>query len=135
MFNEQQLEGILLTIARPEVTVYRSDKSKTGWTIRARVMFRANRQFLFALQRKFEQLNIKSILREKEGVNRQAPVLIVGKNICLNTLRDLMPKSLPCSHADWAKFDEVMTALSNKTHLETDGMNRLIQVLGNETDN
>ena len=39
MFNEQQLEGILLTIARPEVTVYRSDKSKTGWTIRARVMF------------------------------------------------------------------------------------------------
>ena len=132
MFNEQQLEGILLTIARPEVTVYRSDKSKTGWTIRARVMFRANSDFLLALQRKFEQLDIKCIFRQREGVNRKAPVLIVGKNACLNTLRGLMPKSLPCSHADWTKFDEVITALSNKTHLETEGMNRLIQVLGNE---
>lgn len=134
MFNEQQLEGILLTIARPEVTVYRSDKSKTGWTIRARVMFRANTQFLIALQRKFEQLDIKCIYRQKEGVNRKAPVLIVGKNASLNTLREIMPKNLPCSHADWAKFDEVLSALKDKTHLETEGMNRLIQVLGNETD-
>lgn len=134
MFNEDQLAGILLTIARPEVTVYRSDKSKTGWTIRARVMFRAKRDFLIALQRKFEQMEIGSILREKEGVNRQAPVLIVGKNSSLNKLRNCMPTMLPTSHADWGKFDQVLSALSLKLHLETEGMNALIQVIENEND-
>ena len=54
MFNREQLQGVLLTIARPEVTIYRSNQSKTGWTIRARIMFRAKRDFLIVLQRKFE---------------------------------------------------------------------------------
>tara|TARA_R110000737_G_C14458067_1_gene464392 strand:- start:372 stop:779 length:408 start_codon:yes stop_codon:yes gene_type:complete len=134
MFNIEQLEGILLTIARPEVTIYRSSKSKTGWTIRTRVMFRANRDFLIALQRKFEQVEIGSILREKEGVNRNAPVLIVGKKESLTILRELMPKNIPCSHSNWYKFDSVLQAITDKTHLDKEGMSLLLELIDSETN-
>ena len=131
MFNNEQLQGILLTIARPETTVYRS-QSKTGWTIRTRIMFRAQRTFLIALQRKFEQLEISSILRDKEGVNRKAPVLIIGKQDSITKLRNLMPKHIPCSHANWELFDTVITKIKDKEHLETEGMKRLRELLENE---
>tara|TARA_R100000734_G_scaffold19000_1_gene17436 strand:- start:3670 stop:4083 length:414 start_codon:yes stop_codon:yes gene_type:complete len=134
MFNNEQLQGILITIARPEITTYRS-KSKTGWTIRTRVMFRAKRGFLIALQRKFEQLEISSILREMEGVNRKAPVLIIGKQESINKLRSIMPKHIPCSHADWEIFDTVIDIIKNKLHLEEDGMKRLRELLDNENKN
>tara|TARA_R110000744_G_scaffold34094_1_gene79695 strand:+ start:15380 stop:15802 length:423 start_codon:yes stop_codon:yes gene_type:complete len=134
MFNREQLQGVLLTVARPEVTIYRSSQSKTGWTIRTRVMFRAKREFLIVLQRKFEQLEIESILREKEGVNREAPVLIIGTKKSLTNLRELMPRTLPCSHANWNKFDTVLVALNEKTHLEKEGMSLLLEMIENERE-
>ena len=131
MFSEGQLQGVLLTIARPEVTAYQS-QSKTGWTIRTRVMFRASKSFLVALQRKFEQLEIKSILRLIEGANREAPVLIVGKRDSIKILRDLMPKHIPCSHSNWALIDDIMAGMENKEHLEDEGMSGLIELINNE---
>ena len=131
MFNEGQLQGVLLTVARPEVTTYQS-QSKTGWTIRTRIMFRANKSFLVALQRKFEQLEIKSILRMIEGANREAPVLIVGKRESIKTLRGLMPKHIPCSHANWDLIDKVIEGMEEKKHLEQDGMNELNELIANE---
>ena len=123
MYTKEQLEGILLTLARPEVTIYNSNRSKTGYTIRLRVMFRAKRKFLINLQRKFEQLEIESILREKEGVNREAPVLIIGKKSSLEKVRNIIPNELPCSHANWNKFDIVCHAINEKEHLKVNGMN------------
>ena len=128
MYTREQLQGILLTVARPEVTIYRSDRSKTGYTIRVRVMFRANRNFLIALQRRFEQANIKSILRDSEGVNRDAPVLIVGKKESVNNLREIMPE-LPCSHSNWDKFDLVMRYINDELHLEQEHMDELIELV------
>jgi len=134
MFSKEQLEGVLLTTARPEVTAYRS-QSKTGWTIRTRIMFRAKRDFLIALQRKFEQLEIGSILREIEGVNRKAPVLIVGKQESITTLRGLMSKHIPCSHSNWELFDIILDKIETKEHLEEDGMKGLIELITNEKHN
>ena len=132
MYTKEQLEGILLTIARPEVTIYNCSRSKTGHTIRLRIMFRANRKFLINLQRKFEQLEVESVLRETEGQNRQAPVLIVGKKKSLEIVRSLLPNNLPCSHANWERFDTLSYAISNKEHLEDEGMKRLIEMIDND---
>ena len=131
MFSKEQLEGILLTVARPEVTIYRSERSKSGYTVRVRVMFRAKRDFLIALQRRFEQVNIKSILRDSEGVNRDKPVLIVGQKTSINILRNLMSKNIPCSHSNWDKFDIVIEYLNDGLHLEDNGMDRLIEMIEN----
>ena len=46
-----------------------------------------------------------------------------------------MPKVLPCSHANWNKFDTVLTALNEKTHLEKEGMSLLLEMIENEGSN
>lgn len=135
MYTNGQLEGILLTIARPEVTIYRSERSKSGYIVRVRVMFRANRDFLIALQRRFEQTDIKCILRDSEGVNRDKPVLIIGQKSSLSSLRDMMPKNIPCSHSDWDKFDIATNYLDEGLHLEDNGMDRLIEMIDNVDKN
>ena len=95
-------------------------------------MFRAKKSFLIALQRKFEQLEIDSILRLIEGVNRESPVLIVGKRDSIKILRDLMPDYIPCSHANWELIDKVIADMQDKKHLEEEGMNGLIELITNE---
>lgn len=132
MFNNGELSGILLTIARPEITSYQSNTSKTGWNIRVRIMFRASYDFLLALERKFKTLDIDCNLRTVEGPNRKAPVLIVGKRAALNSVRELMNKDLPCSHADWRLFDAVSEEISEKNHLEEEGMNRIREMMNDE---
>tara|TARA_R100000005_G_C4991595_1_gene198920 strand:- start:374 stop:790 length:417 start_codon:yes stop_codon:yes gene_type:complete len=132
MFNNGELSGILLTIARPEITSYQSNTSKTGWNIRVRIMFRASHDFLLALERKFKTLDIDCNLRTVEGPNRKAPVLIVGKRAALNAVRELMNKNLPCSHADWRLFDAVSEEISEKNHLEEEGMNRIREMMNDE---
>lgn len=132
MFNNGELSGILLTIARPEITSYQSNTSKTGWNIRVRIMFRASHDFLLALERKFKTLSIDCNLRTVEGPNRKAPVLIIGKKAALNAVRNLMNKNLPCSHAKWQLFDAVSEEISEKNHLEEEGMNRIREMMNDE---
>lgn len=132
MFNNGELSGILLTIARPEITSYQSNTSKTGWNIRVRIMFRASYDFLVALERKFNTLDIESNLRSIEGPNRKAPVLIIGKRDSLNAVRELMNKDLPCSHAEWRIFDAVSSEILEKNHLEEEGMNKIREMMNDE---
>ena len=71
------------------------------------------------------------VLREKEGVNRESPVLIVGQKNSLMLLRNLMPVNLRCSHSNWDKFDLVTDYLSEGLHLEDGGMDRLLREIEN----
>ena len=135
MFSNGELSGILLTLARPEITAYQSATSKTGWNIRVRIMFRANMDFLSALQRKFESLQIESKLRSVEGVNRAKPVLIIGKRKALEAVRELMNRDLPCSNSNWNKFDRILYEMTEKNHLEEEGMNRIREMIYNENNN
>jgi hypothetical protein len=130
MYSREQLQGILLTVARPEVTIYRSDRSKSGYTIRIRIMFRASEDFLNALSRTFEQYQIDSIYRMSEGVNRDKPVLIVGKKASIKNLRGLIP-DLPCSHSNWDKLDVALEHMEADLHLEEEGMLNLIEAIDN----
>lgn len=132
MFNNGELSGILLTIARPEVTCYQSKSSKTGWNIRIRIMFRASQEFLVALERKFNTMSIECNLRTIEGPNRKAPVLIVGKRNSLNHVRQFMNQNVPCSHADWRIFDAISIEVAEKNHLEEEGMNRIREMMNDE---
>ena len=129
MYTREQLQGILLTIARPEVTIYSSGKNKTGYTVRLRIMFRANRVFLNALERTFEQNNIKCIVRDVEGVNRMRPILIVGKRQSIRNLRNLIPNNVPKSHSDWYVFDTILEGLENGEHLEDEGMRTMLELV------
>ena len=46
MFNANQMQGILLSVAKPEIHVARSDSNHIGYRIRVRVNIRGSQKFL-----------------------------------------------------------------------------------------
>tara|TARA_R110000824_G_scaffold64572_5_gene168706 strand:+ start:6773 stop:7189 length:417 start_codon:yes stop_codon:yes gene_type:complete len=132
MYSREQLQGILLTVARPELTIYPSQANDVGYIIRLRVMFRASMDFINALDRTFEQYNIVSNIKEIEGSNRKKPVLVVGRRLSIKNMVNLIP-NVPTSHADWTVFKEVLIRMEEGQHLEQEGMDEIILLVkGND---
>ena len=46
-----------------------------------------------------------------------------------------MPKHIPCSHANWDLFDNILDYVESKLHLDTDGMKEMIELIENEKQN
>tara|TARA_R110000751_G_scaffold4372_5_gene21419 strand:+ start:6170 stop:6571 length:402 start_codon:yes stop_codon:yes gene_type:complete len=122
MFTKEQLQGILLSLARPEVTFYRSNATDTGQTIRLRVNFRAETPFLQAIERTLDQYQIEYVYRESEGANRDKPLLYVGRRDSLIKLSNLLPELLPASNNQWNPFLVALEKVKDGQHLTLDGM-------------
>ena len=122
MFTKEQLQGILLSLARPEVTFYRSDSNDAGQTIRLRVNFRAQSDFLHAIERTLDQYQIEYVYRESEGANRNKPLLYVGRRKSLSRLSRLLPELLPSSNNQWEPFLIALEKVIEGQHLTLDGM-------------
>ena len=134
MYSREQLQGILLTVARPELTIYPSQANDVGYIIRLRVMFRASMDFINALDRTFEQYNIVSNIKEIEGSNRKKPVLVVGRRLSIKNMVNLIP-NVPTSHADWTVFKEVLIRMEEGQHLEQEGMDEIFLLVKGNGEN
>ena len=69
MFTQEQLEGVIYSLAYPEIEITKDDRQSIGYRIRLRVNFRAkNNLFLLKLQRTLQCLaNSESIDTSKLG--------------------------------------------------------------------
>jgi len=128
MYTREQLQGLLLSIARPELTIYPSNVNRTGYVVRMRIMFRAKEDFLMALRRTFEQYNIDSNYKESEGPNRDKPIVIVGRRRSIRAIVNLLP-NLPTSHASWNDFIGVLRIMEEGGHLDDEGMLEIISLV------
>ncbi len=64
MFTKEQLQGILLSLAKTEITIQRQESRDVGFAVRLAVHFRANNiEFVEALHRTLLQYQIESNLR------------------------------------------------------------------------
>ena len=67
MFTQEQLEGIILALAYPEIEITKDDKQSIGYRIRLRITFRVrNKAFLLELQETLDSKGIDSYFKEKE---------------------------------------------------------------------
>ena len=66
MYNKGQLEGILISIAKPEVHVAKSAKLQIGYRVRVRVNIRGSLEFLKWTERSLLQHGINCTVKEKE---------------------------------------------------------------------
>tara|TARA_Y100000593_G_scaffold17268_1_gene34548 strand:+ start:22767 stop:23204 length:438 start_codon:yes stop_codon:yes gene_type:complete len=122
MYTKGQIEGILLTIANPEVIIFKSKASSSGYSFRLRVLFRATDiNFLQALQRTLYQYMIKSNLKDMENNQRKLPVLVIGNRASLRRLYSLIPENVPKLH-NWELFNRILTAMEEEMHLDEDGI-------------
>ena len=124
------VQGILLSSARPELTIYRNEKKNLGYEVRTRVFFRAdNRHFLFALQEALAILNIGAQYRDTESKVRPKPVLWVSGISNLIALCRLVP-NYPDAKEIWEGFHDAVNLIYDGEHNTQEGLDELLIIKG-----
>ena len=130
MFTREQLEGILVAIARPQIAIAQNVRHSTGYKIKLSVEIRAmNREFLVLLQESLKECGIDSYLKEIEKKSRPYPVLRITNADTLINLFQIIP-NLPKHCVNFDSFLEAVTLFSNKHHLTQKGLNRMLEIKG-----
>ena len=119
MFTKEQLEGILISIARPHISIANDIRQSIGYRIRLVVEVRAtNIEFLSSVRDTLQEYGIDSYLKE---IEKNADNLI--------NLFQLIP-NLPKHCVNFDSFLEAVTLFSNKHHLTQKGFNKMLEIKG-----
>ena len=131
MFTQEQLEGVIYSLAYPEIEITKDDRQSIGYRIRLRVNFRAkNNLFLLKLQRTLEDKGIQSYYKAKEKEGRPYPLLRLTNVDNLIQFFRLIDSNEPTSNNRFNSFEEVLTLVSNKHHLKQKGFERILEIKG-----
>tara|TARA_R110002012_G_scaffold320774_1_gene545499 strand:- start:14181 stop:14582 length:402 start_codon:yes stop_codon:yes gene_type:complete len=130
MFTKEQLEGILVSLASPEISIEKDSKQSIGYRIRLVVKIRAmNYDFLSALQETLEEYGIDSYLKTTEHCNRKYPILRITSINNLLQFFKLIP-NIPKHCNKFESFLEVLTIVSNRHHLTQKGFDKILEIKG-----
>ena len=130
MYNKGQLQGILLSIAKPEVHVAKAAKLQIGYRVRVRVNIRGASNFLLGVQRTLLQNGVESNYKEKEHKSRPRPILTIGGLTNIWKLCRLVPDDLPEAKDNWNDFEEIIEILDSGEHHTLEGLERILQIKG-----
>tara|TARA_R100001015_G_C4571721_1_gene129685 strand:- start:240 stop:635 length:396 start_codon:yes stop_codon:yes gene_type:complete len=129
MYSKGQLQGILLSIAKPEVHVAKASKLQIGYRVRVRVNIRGSSDFLIGVQRTLAQNGVEANYKEKEHKSRPRPILTIGGLTNIWKLCQLIP-DLPDAKNNWNDFEEIVEILDNGEHHTLEGLERILQIKG-----
>jgi hypothetical protein len=130
VLSREQLQGVLLASARPELTIYRNEKKNLGYEVRARVFFRADSAaYLQYIQAALEEENVTSQFRLIESKVRPKPVLWVSGIVNLITLSRLVP-DYPDAKNRWDYFKLALETIYEGEHNTQEGLDKLLQLKG-----
>ena len=130
MFNKGQLEGILLSLAKPEIHVSRANNTSIGYRVRVRVNFRGSEEFLLGVQRSLEQQSINAKYKAEEHKSRPRPILSVGGLVNIWKLCGILPEGLPDAKDVWSNFKEVVDIIDRGEHHTLDGLDTILKLKG-----
>ena len=130
-FNREQLQGIFLSIGRPELTIYRNERKDVGYEIRIRINVRAdNYEFLLSIHRGLNVNGIDSKFKERESNIRPKPILWVSGIINIRALCNMMPKDAPSIKSKWDSFSEAADLIYMGEHSKQEGLDKLLRLKG-----
>ena len=130
MYNKGQMQGILLSIAKPEIHVSRAGNTNIGYRVKIRVNIRGSEGFLLGLQRSLGQKGIDSSYKEKEHKSRPRPILSVGGLVNIWKVCELVPNDKPDAKGVWDKFKLIVTIIDNGQHHTLEGLDRILELKG-----
>ena len=124
MFSIEQLQGILLSIAKPEVHISRADNLQIGYRVRVRVNIRGS-----AVNRSLLQQSVTTKYKDKEHKSRPRPILTIGGLQNIWKLCQVVP-NLPDAKKTWVDFKEIVAILDAGEHHTLEGLERILQIKG-----
>lgn len=129
-FNTHELRGILVSIAKPEIHIGRSDSIQIGYRVRVRVNIRGSDNFLIWIERALLMKGIESKYKKIEHKSRPRPILTISGLVNLWKLSELIPKNMPDAKNTWGDFREVITLMDEGKHHTLEGLERILQIKG-----
>lgn len=131
MFTQEQLEGIIYSLAYPEIEITKDERQSIGYRIRLRITFRArNDDFLIKLRHTLQDKGIESYYKDREKEGRPYPLLRLTNVDNLIKFLRLIDLNEPTSNNRFDSFEEVLTIVSNKHHLRQKGFERILEIKG-----
>ena len=130
MYNDDQLIGILISIAKPEIHISRADNTNIGYRVRIRVNLRGSEDFLLAVSRTLNQKGIDAKYKEKEHKSRPRPILTIGGIVNIWKLSKLVPDNIPDAKNCWKDFKEIISLIDDGQHHTLEGLDRIMELKG-----
>jgi len=130
MFNSDQLTGILISLAKPEIHVSRADNTNIGYRVRVRVNMRGDSSFLLGVHRTLQQKGIDAKYKSEEHKSRPRPILTVGGLLNIWMLCELIPDNIPDAKNCWKDFKEVVNIMDSGKHHSLEGLERILDIKG-----
>ena len=91
MYSEEQTQGILLGLAKPEIHISRDSRLNIGYKVRLRLNFRGTQEFLLLLSESLSDVGITSTYKEQEHKTRPRPILRISGITNLIKVADFLP--------------------------------------------
>ena len=140
MLTREQLQGVLISIAKPQFLITRDERYSTGYCVRLSVKITTNVDLCNAISRSLLHIQIKSKVKNdrtwQDGkvsvlVNKihSRGFLIVNGNDNLYKLLELIPKTLP-ANADWLRFSQALESVKDGKHQTQEGLDKLFEIKG-----
>jgi hypothetical protein len=130
MFNLDTLRGILLAIARPELTIYQNEKKNIGYEIRVRINVRADsRRFLEEINSCLLENNIRCKVKYNEGKHRPKPILWISGIRHIVNVCELL-NGYPSAKGNWAEFTKAVNIIYEGRHNTQEGLDTLLRIKG-----
>ncbi len=124
------MQGILISLPKPEVHISKDDRLRTGYKIRLRLNVRARAEFLKGLQRTLSQYNIETHYKEQEHKSRPLPILRISGIHNLLEIIKLYPENIPDAKGHFEPFSEIVTLVAEGGHLTQSGLDDILILKG-----
>ena len=130
MFSKDMLVGILLSCAKVQFKIIRTDELKIGYKPIVGLSIRGTAKFLNGVQRSLLHWGVYSSYHDKESSSRPKPILYISGITNLKRVIENIPDYLESRQGEWTTVDTVVKMLVNKEHLTQKGLDKLLELKG-----
>ena len=127
MLSREQLQGVLIAIAKPDFAIIRVERYATGYSVRVAMKMKTNLDLSRAIQRTLLQHEIKVRNNQTEAANK-GHISVSGKDN-LYKLLELIPMTLP-TVGDWMRFKRALDIVADGRHQTQEGLDELFKIKG-----
>ena len=130
MFSKDMLVGILLSCAKVQFKIIRTDELKIGYKPIVGLSIRGKAKFLHGVQRSLLHWGVYSSYHNKESSSRPKPIMYISGIRNLEKVINNIPDNLESRQGEWTTVDTVVKMLVNKEHLTQKGLDKLLELKG-----
>jgi hypothetical protein len=129
MLTREQLQGVLIAVSKPVITITKDSRYAVGYNVRLNVKISTTQDLAIAIQRTLHQHGIISHAGKWKNGYKKKGILSVSGNDNLYKLLALIPMTLP-TVGNWLSFKRALDIVNESRHQTQEGLDMLFEIKG-----